>query len=111
MSFTGMLYQTAVIHHVSASGTLDDHNKPQEQDTTTTVKTFIEQISVDEDTFLRDTGRTSVRAYFMPDVVIDQTDRLDVDGVTYEVLGPPEPMGSPRIGGVHHLEVLLTRAV
>jgi hypothetical protein len=111
MSFEGLLTQTAVIHHVSNTGALDDRNHPTASETTTTAKTFLEYLSAEEDTFLRDTGRSSVRAYFLPSVVIDHTDRIEVNGEMFEVLGPPQPEVNARLGVVHHLEVYLTRAV
>ena len=41
--------------------------------------------------------------YLAPDADVKASDRVEVDGVEYEVIGDPHPVQSPR--GTHHVEV------
>lgn len=45
------------------------------------------------------------KLYLPPEAVIEGRDRVQADGVTYEVVGPPARRRTPR--GDHHVEVRL----
>lgn len=48
--------------------------------------------------------------YLPPDTTIDGSDRVSVDGVVYELDGPPWPAFNPRLGRTTHIEATVKRA-
>lgn len=48
--------------------------------------------------------------YLPPGTTVDGNDNVAVDGVTYEVVGPPWPAFNPRSRKVTHIEATLRRA-
>lgn len=72
------------------------------------VEAFLEQITASEVTNGRDTQMSDWRAYFLPDTAITGDCRVVrlLDGVTFEVVGPPNVLVHPRTGP-HHIEARL----
>lgn len=89
-----------------SDGAVDDYGSPVPGWTSRgTVRGFVQPVAADEVMAGADTQRASFRAFLPADADVSGLDRVVVDGVTYEVLGPPLPHRTPR--GVHHLEVTL----
>lgn len=106
MTFEALLSETATITHVG-EGPADEYNMPTPAETTSEEPTFLEPIGGSEDTVLRSTGVADGRAYFLPTVTLSKNDRIEVAGRVFECVEPPEVFFNPRLGVVHHIEVLV----
>ena len=106
MSFASLLIQRCDVIHLGA-GTPDRYNNPtwgetgREED----VHCRIDQLDPSELTVGRDTAIATHRGYFETGQAIAWYDRLEVDGETFEVTGPPNIVHDGT--GPHHTEVLL----
>lgn len=69
---------------------------------------FAQQTSTEDHT-QRDAQVTEGTATFAPDVGLSASDRVVVDGATYEVVGVPNVAWTPR--GPHHVEAHLRAVV
>jgi hypothetical protein len=90
-------------------GTTTDryNNEMPDWDNASTVDTngWLQDLSSVETLGSRDTVTTSARAFLPTDVEIAPTDRVVIDGATYEVDGAPITARTRE--GPHHLEVTL----
>jgi hypothetical protein len=78
-------------------GTLDEEDYPARLEQTQSTEVLVD----------RDTVRVDLIVFTVPDADITATDLVEVDGVTYRVVGKPQPApGSP---GAAHLEIRLQR--
>jgi hypothetical protein len=108
MSFNGLLTQTAIITSRVQTGSPDDRNLPTWNVAVTQgIRCYIEQHQVSEDTVDRETQLQTIKGYFPAGIELDGSDEVEVDGVTYEVLGPSDPVWNPRTSTFHHVEATL----
>ena len=84
-----------------------DYNMPTTVETRTTVAVAVQPISGTEDTYQRTNASATARGFLGPEVAVDVTDRLIVDGATYEIVAPPARVPNHRTGRVHHIELEL----
>lgn len=66
-------------------------------------KVWVESVQAGEDTDLRDLSSGRFRLFFDPSAVVKHEDRVEVNGVVYEIVGPPLQRYAVR--GLHHLEM------
>jgi hypothetical protein len=98
----GMLDRTCTLIGRSQSGAVDRYNQPTWVETTTTgVECYIEQTDTREITNGRTTGIASHLGVFPSGTGIDDSDKVVLDDVTYEVLGPPWSVWEPGAGESH----------
>ncbi len=101
MSLASLLTQTVVIRHRTQSGAVDDYNTPAWSESTSTVAAYVEPISATE---AGPVGLATHRAFFAADTPVDATDLVDVDGVSFEVVGIPGKQPNARLGTIDHIE-------
>ena len=111
MSLDSLMTRTATITRRTQSGTPDATNVPTWEETSASVKCYLEQgnrsgPTSSEITAGRTTEIADAFAIVPPGTPVDGTDRITVDGVRYEVIGPPWPVERPG-QGTHHLELNL----
>jgi hypothetical protein len=108
MTLRRLLSQTAtVLTH--SNGTADDYgNSTPGYSAGTDYPCRLELRTSDENRSDRDTQLTGLWLVLEPDAVIDGHDRVRVDGITYEVNGPPMMQATNRAQS--HIEVNLRRA-
>jgi hypothetical protein len=102
---------TATITHVAQSGAPDDYGDPTEQTSTTTALCEFQQQQRSEDTVDADRQSESWTLFVEPDATIDGGDRIEIDGVTYQVDGPPWHARNPRTQIETHIEARVRRVV
>jgi hypothetical protein len=107
VSIDDLLTQTATVTHKARTGALDRYNVSAVEETTESgVPVLVQPTEPREVIVGRETYIIELRAFFMPDAVLDGSDEFTVNGHTYEVVGPPEAHPHPRnAGATHHLEV------
>lgn len=105
-----MLTQPCVITNYT-DGPRDDYNAPTKVPSSKATTTFLQMLTEEEDTYLRDTGRVASRAYFRPDVAVSMESKVTIDGEDYDVVSPVVKIWNPRNREVHHIQVLVTKAV
>ncbi len=106
-----LMTNTAMITHVEADpDNPDGYGNPGEATTTTTALCELQQTERDERQ--NDSGVQSEtwNLYLVPTATIDGGDRVEVDDVTYEVIGPPWRARHPRSGDITHIEATVRRA-
>lgn len=109
MDPTHLMTRTGTLTHVTENGAPDEANNPTTTTSTSTVNLYLEPVRTNE----TDAGGLVVvdalRAFMPPATVVDASDTLTVDGVTYTVDGTPAPWWNPRLQATTHLEVNLRR--
>jgi head-tail adaptor len=104
VSLAGLLVRPVTI--LQATTTTDRNGATSRSWTSPTLTDttgWLAQNTATEDLNHRD-GEISTWVLYLPaDTTIAATDRVVLDGQTFEVTGPPNPAWTPR--GVHHLEV------
>lgn len=106
MSYTGQLFQTVTRQRFGA--TVKDsygNDVPTGVPTEATYKGRLDPGKQDEITTGRDTLVSDATLYIEPGADVAATDRVVVDGQTYEVIGKPRQIPGAR--AVHHPEVAL----
>jgi hypothetical protein len=101
--------QTATVTTVTQDGAADDMGDPTEQTATVEVRCWLHQEQRREETDNRAVHLEEWRLYLPPDTAITATSRVAVDGVPYELFGPPWPAHNPRLGRVTHIECTVRR--
>jgi len=96
-----MLDRPCTIISRSQTGPVDRYNQPTWEETTTTTVWYVEQIQAREVTEGRTTGIATHLGVWPSGTIIDDSDKVSSDGVTYEVLGPPWPVWEPGAGASH----------
>lgn len=111
MLATRLMTKTATITRVTQDGAADGYGDPTEQTTTASAACWLHQTQRSEDT--RDANRQAQTwdAYFAPGTVLDGSDRVTVDGIAYEVEGPPWKADNPRTGAEEFVAATLRRVV
>lgn len=110
-----LLPLTATVTRVEQTGPPDAFGDPTEVTTTATYQCWIwrgqAESAINEQTVNENVQADQYRAVFEADAAgsIDGTDRVTVDGLTYEVVGPTWSALNPRTNQVQHVEALLRR--
>lgn len=107
-----MTNQTCTITHRSQTGAADRYNTPTWVETSTAgVPCYIEQVrpttEARETTIGRETQIAEHLGVFLVGTVIDGSDEVVRGDHTYQVIGPPWEVWSPRLGAVDHIEANL----
>ncbi len=98
MSLSALLTKPATITRVTAGAGRDAYNNPTTSTATSSTVCYFEQKLASEDTVARTTEDEEWIFVFPEGTALDATDRITVDGATYEVDGPPWPVWNPRLG-------------
>ncbi len=102
MSLTSQFTQTAVVTHTAPGATDAEGNWSPGTQTTVSCPCRLEQLEAS-----RGRGASIWRLFLLPDIAIGPTDRVVVDGESFEVDGRPDVLATPR--GPHHIEARLRR--
>jgi hypothetical protein len=100
------------VHRVTQDGPPDEMGDPTEQTISTEHPRAgsVWQVQRSEETANTDVQLEQWRGVLRRDLVVDGTDRIEVEGITFELDGPPWPARNPRTGRVEFLEVTLRRS-
>lgn len=122
MDPTRLFTRTATITHVEPDDdNPDEYGNPGEATTVTTAPCELQQVTRSEDTvasaqqsedwalFVDPMGEDE--GGYLIEVELEGSDRVEVDGITYEVVGPPWQARNPRTQVVTHIEARLRRVV
>lgn len=112
-SIVGNLIQIpCIVHHVDRDGATDDYGNPTVTSTPSDERCYFAQQTRGEpgsDLLINPEAERWV-IYLEGDVTLDATDRVEVFGEIYEVIGPPWPVRDPLFPDrVDHLEASLER--
>ena len=100
------------ITSVSATGAPDEFGDPTEETSTISTLGYAWQVSRTDDTANTDLQTEEWRVALPADLAgtVDGGDRLSVEGIDFEIFGPPWPARNPRTNRVEHLEATLRRS-
>lgn len=108
-----LLSQPVTVIAVTQTGDPDEMGDPTEETTSTTYARagYVWQSSRDDRTANANTQVEEWRGVLHRKLLglVDGTDRLVVEGYTFELDGPPWPARNPRTGRIEFLEVTLRR--
>lgn len=104
MSFEALLDRTAVVIHRTQTGTEDRYNSPTWETSEEVAPCYLEQVQESEITVGRETQLASHLLILGPDVGLDGSDQVEIEGTVYELVGPPRFVDNPRLGFLHHIE-------
>lgn len=110
-----LMTHEATIVRKARTGTLDDHGVPlQESSSGVTTVCYLDQggqvgSQRSEQTVGREAEIESFVGYFPASVNLDGTDVVVVDGIDFEVMGPPWYARNPLTDAVDHCELNLRR--
>lgn len=115
MSLSSLLVQSATVERYTDTGNRDRNNNPEvEWIAVGTYACRLELTDPEELTVGRDTVISNMRVFLEPSAAgqVEALDRVTVEDVTYEVVGPPITHNVPRSGAavVHHVEARLKHA-
>lgn len=113
MDVRRLLSQTVTVTRVATdSTTVDDMGDPTTTTTTATFRGYVWQTSRSDETANTDVQTEDWRLVLERSAVgqIDGGDRVTVDGVEYEVDGPPWPALNPRTNRVEFIEADVRRS-
>lgn len=106
MSFARLLSRTATVIPVTTGPGLDEYGNPVEVVAAgVNYPAWLEQTASEERTEDRDTQLADWLLVLPAGAVVDGNDRVQVEGKTFEVVGPPARVHTPR--GEHHVEARL----
>lgn len=109
------LTQPCTITHVAHDGEVDDYGNPTETTTTTELDgapgCWILQTKRDDDTTLTNQQTEVFTGYFPAGTELAGSDRVAVNGATFEVKGPPWSAANPLSAAVDFVEATLVRVV
>lgn len=109
MSFARLRSRAVEVIPVAQTGT-DEYGNPVEVESAPVLyQGYLEQTTAVEVTTDRDTQKADWLLVLPEGAVIDGTDRVQVDGQVFEVVGPPARVHTPR--GEHHVEARLRARV
>lgn len=112
MDPTRLMTRTATISHVEPDpDNPDAYGNPGLVTSVTTAACEIQQVSRSEDTVNTAQQSEDWSLFVHPDALVEGSDRIVVDGVAYELVGPPWPARNPRTGVVSHIEAQVRRVV
>jgi hypothetical protein len=100
-----MLKTPCTIRHYSGS-TVDDYGNPVNTEASTVTTTcWLDPARSFENTSGQETYTQDWTLYLPAGTLIDASDKVEVDGVAYEILGPPRRFTKPPTTVEHHVEV------
>jgi hypothetical protein len=103
-----LLVRTATIVHRTQDGPPATANVPTWQEAPgLDVACYLEQTEAREITIGRETQIATHLLVVAPDVPLSGSDKVTVEGMTYEVLGPPAKVADPVLNVIDHLEANL----
>lgn len=104
-----MVHDVTLVRAGSTTSRYSDQVKDWAAATRITVKGWVSQRDRDEVTDSREAQVTGWVLFLPAGSDITGLDRVEWEGLTFEVDGPVNDAWSPRLKGVHHLEVNLWR--
>lgn len=108
-----LLVQDVTVVSVTQTGDPDEMGDPTEETTSTTYRRagYAWQTSRDDRTINANTQVEEWRAVLHRRLLglVDGTDRLEIEGIEFELDGPPWPARNPRTSRIEFLEVTLRR--
>lgn len=104
-----ILTRPCTIEHVVATGTPDDYGTPTDTVTTTDTTCELQQRQRSEDQNLAEIGQETWLLVLGPDIGITTYDRVVIDGLGYELVGPPWYVRHPRQESMSHIEATVRR--
>lgn len=111
MNVDHLLTSSATITTVTDTGSADAFGDPTHVTTTTTFACWLSQSQRSESTANANTQQETWTLYLeAAAATVDGYDRVTVDGVTYELDGPPWPARNPRTRLISHVECTLRRS-
>jgi hypothetical protein len=106
VTFSGLLTKdVTILTPTTEANRYGGTDKRWDNATETTVKGWVSQTSRLEVTDGREAQVASWVLFVDPDTTVTGKDRVEWEGITFEVDGPPNPVHRP--GGLHHYEVPL----
>lgn len=106
MSLTSlMVHDVTVVRAGSVETRYGDDVKDWSAATETTVKGWVSQGDRVEDVDSREAQSRSFTVFLPADTDVTGLDRLVWEGLTLEVVGPPNWAWNPRMNAVHHIEL------
>lgn len=105
-----LLTRTCTIEHVRATGTPDDYGTPTPEVTTSDTHCEFQQRQRTEDQNLAEIGQETWLLVLPPDTDVTTYDRVVVEGLRYEMVGPPWYVRHPRQEAMSHIEATVRRA-
>lgn len=109
MDVAHLLTQTATIVNVTQDGAADDMGDPTDVETTSTARCWLWQNTRHENTANQDSQFEEWSLALDSDATVDGSSRVTVDGVTYQLYGPPWRAHNPRTGLFTHIEATVRR--
>jgi head-tail adaptor len=100
-----LVHDVTILTAGTTTNRYGDAEKDWSDPTEETVKGWVSQSTQSEDHEQREAQVSDWVLYLHPDVTISGANRVQWEGITFEVEGPTRPAWTPR--GVHHLEVPL----
>jgi hypothetical protein len=106
-----LLRQSVAITTPTQDGAVDEFGDPTDSTSSATFLGYLYQRVRGEDTSGRVIQSEELGLVLVPEArdAINGNSRVTVDGVTYELDGPPWPAFNPRTGEVEHVEATLRR--
>lgn len=96
MTIRYLLQTPCTITGRSQSATVDAWGQPTTDTTSTETKCWLDQATTDEDHSGIEAVRVDARIYLLPDVAVDENDRISVEGLgDWEVVGQPNRLVRP----------------
>lgn len=108
MAFNHLLTRTAVVTSTVTAAD-SEGNWTSASATTASYPAYLEPRDVTETVAGREIGLSNFLLILPADADVEGHDTVRVDGVRYEVVGPPKPYHIPS-SGLHHIELVLRRA-
>jgi len=99
-----LLRLTGTLVHLGDEDDRDEYNNIIRAETEATVACWVEQTQRSEDTVDTDQQAETYRLFLPAGTVVSGSDRLTVNGSTYELIGPPWPAVNPRTTVTSHIE-------
>ena len=100
-----LVHDVTILTAATTTNRYSDAEKDWDNATSATVKGWVSQRTQLEDHDQREAQVSDWILFLHPDATISGANRVQWEGITFEVEGPANPAWSPR--GVHHLEVPL----
>jgi hypothetical protein len=100
---TMMIHTVAIVRPGTVTSRIGDTVLDWDNPTRTMVTAWVEPLRASEDEVLQDRSTLKVRFFFPAGTVVDNSDRLEWEGRTFQAAGPAEPFYRPT--GLHHVVV------
>jgi hypothetical protein len=104
-----LLTRPCTIEHRTQVGPPDDYGTPTDVIVTEDVLCEVQQRSRNESEGMAEVGIEQWFLCLPPFVSVTTLDRVVIDGLRYEFVGPPWPVRHPRTGAASHVECTVKR--